>query len=275
MTELNQIPACSKPLLSPVRVFNGDCLEIMKSIPDGSIDMVLCDLPYNVTGLKWDSIIPFNELWYQYERIIKPSGAIVLTAMQPFTTELIYSNKKMFKYTWVWNKVKPGNFLTAKLKPMQSHEDVLIFSKANTANGSKNNMVYYPVLEKRLKKRSYKKEKDSDIYARKNTFSIDYETDFKYPKSILEFSNANQKNKLHPTQKPIALFEYLIQTYTKEGETVLDNCAGSGTTGIACMNTNRNCILIEKEQKYFDIINERIAKHTQQRAGEFSFENEL
>ena len=159
-------------------LFQGDCLDIMPLMPDKSVQLILADLPYNVTGLKWDSIIPLNELWKQYERIIKDNGAIVLTAMQPFTTELIISNKKMFKYTWVWNKVKPGNFLTAKLKPMQNHEDIVVFSKANTANCNKNNMLYIPQLEKREKARKYKKEADSDIYARKNTTSIEYTTDF-------------------------------------------------------------------------------------------------
>jgi site-specific DNA-methyltransferase (adenine-specific) len=230
----------------------------MKDIPSGSIQLILADLPYNVTGLKWDSIIPLDKLWEQYERITKPNGAIVLTAIQPFTTELIVSNRKMFKYTWVWNKVKPGNFLTAKLKPMQNHEDIVVFSKANTANCNKNNMLYIPQLEKRDKARKYKKEADSDIYARKNTTSIEYTTDFKYAKSILEISNANQKNKLHPTQKPIELFEYLIKTYTNENDLVLDNTAGSGTTAIACLNTNRQFIVMEKEQKYYDIILKRV-----------------
>jgi site-specific DNA-methyltransferase (adenine-specific) len=240
------------------KILHGDCLELMKDIPSGSIQLILADLPYNVTGLKWDSIIPLDKLWEQYERITKPNGAIVLTAIQPFTTELIVSNRKMFKYTWVWNKVKPGNFLTAKLKPMQNHEDIVVFSKANTANCNKNNMLYIPQLEKRDKARKYKKEADSDIYARKNTTSIEYTTDFKYAKSILEISNANQKNKLHPTQKPIELFEYLIKTYTNENDLVLDNTAGSGTTAIACLNTNRQFIVIEKEQKYYDMILKRV-----------------
>ena len=236
----------------------GDCFDVMAMLPDQSIDMILADLPYNVTGLKWDSIIQLDKLWEQYERIIKANGAIVLTAMQPFTTELILSNRKLFKYTWVWNKVKPGNFLTAKLKPMQNHEDIVVFSKANTANCNKNNMCYYPILEKREKPRKYKKEADSDIYARKNTTSIEYTTDFKYPKSILEISNASQKNKIHPTQKPTELFEYLIKTYTKEGEVVLDNTAGSGTTAMACLKTDRQFIVMEKEEKYYQLIKTRV-----------------
>jgi site-specific DNA-methyltransferase (adenine-specific) len=257
------------------KILHGDCLELMKDIPSGSIQLILADLPYSVTGLKWDSIIPLDKLWEQYERIVKPNGAIVLTAMQPFTTELIVSNRKMFKYTWVWNKVKPGNFLTAKLKPMQNHEDIVVFSKANTANCNKNNMLYIPQLEKRDKARKYKKEADSDIYARKNTTSIEYTTDFKYPKSILEISNANQKNKLHPTQKPIELFEYLIKTYTNEGDLVLDNTAGSGTTAIACLNTNRQFIVMEKEQKYYDIILKRVGDFNKKFEPQTLFGNEM
>ena len=237
---------------------HADCFDVFPYIADESVQLILCDLPYNVTGLKWDCLLNMQELWKHYERIIKPNGAIVLTAMQPFTTELIISNKKMFKYTWVWNKVKPGNFLTAKLKPMQNHEDIVIFSKANTANCNKNNMLYIPQLEKREKARKYKKEADSDIYARKNTTSIEYTTDFKYPKSILEISNANQKNKLHPTQKPLELMKYLIKTYSNEDDVVMDNCMGSNTTGLACKELNRQYIGIEKEKKYYDVSVSRV-----------------
>ena len=237
---------------------HADCFDVFPYIADESVQLILCDLPYNVTGLKWDCLLNMQELWKHYERIIKPNGAIVLTAMQPFTTELIISNKKMFKYTWVWNKVKPGNFLTAKLKPMQNHEDIVIFSKANTANCNKNNMLYIPQLEKREKVRKYKKEADSDIYARKNTTSIEYTTDFKYPKSILEISNANQKNKLHPTQKPLELMKYLIKTYSNEDDVVMDNCMGSNTTGLACKELNRQYIGIEKDKNYYNVSVNRV-----------------
>jgi site-specific DNA-methyltransferase (adenine-specific) len=236
-------------------------MDILPLIPDKSVQLILADLPYNVTGLQWDSILPLDELWKEYERVIKYNGAIVLTAMQPFTTELIISNRKLFKYTWVWNKVKPGNFLTAKLKPMQNHEDIVVFSKSNTANCSKNNMLYNPQLEKRDKPRKYKKEGDSDIYARKNTISVEYQTDFRYPKSILEISNANQKNKMHPTQKPLELMEYLISTYTNEGDMVLDNTMGSGTTNLACLKLNRKSIGIEKEKQYYDIAVQRLSSY--------------
>ncbi len=240
---------------------HADCFDVFPYIADESVQLILCDLPYNVTGLKWDCLLNMQELWKHYERIIKPNGAIVLTAMQPFTTELIISNKKMFKYTWVWNKVKPGNFLTAKLKPMQNHEDIVIFSKANTANCNKNNMLYIPQLEKREKVRKYKKEADSDIYARKNTTSIEYTTDFKYPKSIIEISNANQKNKLHPTQKPLELMKYLIKTYSNEDDVVMDNCMGSNTTGLACKELNRQYIGIEKDKNYYDVSVSRVSAY--------------
>ena len=248
---------CKTDVMRSVLV-HADCFDVFPYIADESVQLILCDLPYNVTGLKWDSLLDLPKLWEQYERIIKPNGAIVLTAMQPFTTELIISNRKMFKYTWVWNKVKPGNFLTAKLKPMQNHEDIVVFSKANTANCNKNNMLYIPQLEKREKVRKYKKEADSDIYARKNTTSIEYTTDFKYPKSILEISNANQKNKLHPTQKPLELMKYLIKTYSKEDDVVMDNCMGSNTTGLACKELNRQYIGIEKDKNYYDISVSRV-----------------
>ena len=248
---------CKTDVMRSVLV-HADCFDVFPYIADESVQLILCDLPYNVTGLKWDSLLDLPKLWEQYERIIKPNGAIVLTAMQPFTTELIISNRKMFKYTWVWNKVKPGNFLTAKLKPMQNHEDIVVFSKANTANCNKNNMLYIPQLEKREKVRKYKKEADSDIYARKNTTSIEYTTDFKYPKSILEISNANQKNKLHPTQKPLELMKYLIKTYSKEDDVVMDNCMGSNTTGLACKELNRQYIGIEKDKNYYDVSVSRV-----------------
>jgi site-specific DNA-methyltransferase (adenine-specific) len=275
MTELNQMPACSKPLLSPVRVFNGDCLEIMKSIPDVSIDMILCDLPYGTTACAWDVIIPFDKLWEQYERIIKPNGAIVLTASQPFTSALIMSNPKLFKVEWIWEKNAGSNFGSVKFQPMKEHENILVFGKST--------VKYYPIPEKRSESglarvlssdMTYHANKNEDyLYGtfKKETFKSKA-PELRVPRSIQKFK---RERGLHPTQKPVPLFEYLIKTYTNEGETVLDNCAGSGTTAIACINTNRNCILIEKEQKYFDIINERIDKHKQQRAGEFSFENEM
>jgi len=252
------------------KVINGDCLEVMKNIPDGSIDMILCDLPYGTTACKWDVIIPFNKLWKQYERIIKDNGAIVLTAQQPFTSALIMSNLKLFKYNWHWNKVKPSSFFNAKNAPMKKFEDVVVFSKGMVANGSKNMMKYNPQgLIECGKIRPPKNDSvpEQSTIGKRPSRANSYKQEFtNYPTDFIEFSF--EQKPIHPTQKPIELFEYLIKTYTNENETVLDNTAGSGTTAIACINTNRNYILIEKEQKYFDIINERIDKHNQSRVGE-------
>lgn len=253
-------------------VFHGDCLEIMKSIPDRSIDMILCDLPYGTTACKWDSIIDLDLLWKQYQRIIKDNGAIILTASQPFTTKLISSNYKLFRYEWIYSKTKATGFMNANKMPMKQHENILVFyKKLPTYNPIE---VFVGIKDKR-KTFNPAKLKESNIYNNagiKNTIYHKKDNGWQMPKSIIHFKNGGKM--IHPTQKPIELFEYLIKTYTNEGDIVLDNCAGSGTTGIACINTNRNYILIEKEQKYFDIINERIDKHKQQREGEFSFENQ-
>ncbi len=232
--------------------YQGDCLEVMKDIPDKSIDMILCDLPYGTTACKWDTIIPFEPLWEQYKRIIKDNGAIVLTANQPFTSALVMSNIKDFRYNLIWNKRKSSSALHAKIQPLRIHEDIVIFSKNKT--------VYNPQMVQG-KPRVDKESKISNGEAfGSNIVTRKYENKegLYYPKSILDISNADQTNKVHPTQKPVALFEYLIKTYTHEGDLVLDNCAGSGTTGVACKNTNRNCILIEQDEKYCDIIKERV-----------------
>ena len=232
-------------------LYNMDCMEGMKNIPDGSVDMILCDLPYGTTACKWDSIIPFNELWEQYERIIKDNGAIVLTASQPFTTELIHSNLKLFKYCWVWNKKKAGNIFLAKYQPMKIHEDIVVFSKKTHK--------YNPIKTPRDKIKRSKNYGTGEAMSgdRKKEDKV-YEYTDKNPVSIIEVSNAVQKGKIHPTQKPVELFEYLIKTYTDENETVLDNCMGSGTTAIACINTNRNFIGFELDKHYCDIANKRI-----------------
>ena len=222
-------------------VFFDDCLEFMPKIPDESIDMVLCDLPYGTTACKWDVIIPFEPLWNRYKRLIKGNGAIVLMASQPFTSALVMSNIKMFKYCWYWKK-RPVNFLNAKRQPMRNIEDILVFG------GS----VYNPqglVAQKRINKRSNSTQTNG-VHGLQNVSEFT-----NYPTQVLEMTG---ERGLHPTQKPVALFEYLIRTYTNEGDTVLDNCAGSGTTGVACRNTGRNYILIEKEKVYYDIIKERL-----------------
>ena len=236
-------------------IIHGDCLEVMPTLPDKSIDMILCDLPYGTTACKWDTVIPFEPLWREYKRLIKDNGAIVLTASQPFTSVLICSNLPMFKYCWVWNKRKGSNPLTAKQQPIKITEDVVIFG---------DRVSYYPLMTKRDKPKWRGRNTGKISETTNNCFSENKVYNELYPKNIIDISNANQLNKLHPTQKPVALFEYLIKTYTKEGETVLDNCAGSGTTAIACINTNRNFIGIEKEEKYVGIARKRIAEHQRQ-----------
>ena len=223
------------------KLMQGDCLELMKGIRDKSIDMILCDLPYGTTQNKWDSIIPLGLLWEQYERVIKDNGMICLTSSEPFTNQLINSKPKKFKYyDLVWDKISTTGFLNAKRQPLRRHEQIICFYKKQP--------TYNPIMEVRGKprnKRSYnKKQGDGDMcYGKfKNIESFNNEY---YPTSIIQITNAVQKGKVHPTQKPVALFEYLIKTYTNEGETVLDNCMGSGTTGVACKNLNRNFIAIE------------------------------
>ena len=235
-----------------IELMQGDCLEKMKDIPDKSIDMILCDLPYGTTACKWDTIIPFEPLWEQYKRIIKDNGAIVLTASQPFTSALVMSNIKMFKYCWVWNKAKAANYVNAKKQPLKIHEDIAVFCKGNNYNPQK-------TIGKFRKKGGYTVNREVAV-AQNPTVSFN---DTYYPKSILNFSVAGNKDStLHPTQKPVALFEYLIKTYTNEGDLVLDNCMGSGTTGVACVNLNRDFIGIEKDENYFKIAEQRINERT-------------
>jgi len=237
-------------MIIPNSIIQGDCLEVMKEIPDGSIDCVITDPPYGTTACKWDTCIPFEPMWEQLKRVTKKNGAIVLFGSQPFTSALVMSNPKMFKYEWVWDKKKPAGFQLAKYRPMIKHENILIFSQ-KTAN-------YYPIRTPREKekKNSYQSKSESSPLAYHDGKERIYK-DF-LPKSIIEISNANQRNRVHPTQKPVALVEYLIKTYTHEGETVLDFTAGSGTTGVACKNLHRNYILIEKEPEYIKIIEERL-----------------
>ena len=239
------------------KIHLGDCLEVMKDIKDKSIDMVLCDLPFGVTECKWDSVIDLNKLWEQYERIIKENGAIVLTGLQPFTSVLVMSNLKIFKYSLIWRKTRIGGFAQAPYKFMSEHEDIVIFSKGGCAKNAKNRMKYNPQgLIHSRQVRKGKKANASQHRIRK-TDQKEYISEFtNYPKSILEFPSDFKT--IHPTQKPVELFEYLIKTYTNEGDLVLDNCIGSGTTALACINTNRNFIGIEKDEHYFNLANERI-----------------
>jgi site-specific DNA-methyltransferase (adenine-specific) len=210
-----------------------------------------CPTVNGTTACKWDTVIPFEPLWEQYKRIITDNGAIVLTASQPFTSALVMSNVKMFKHRWVWNKKQMGNYANAKFMPLQIIEDIVVFSRGK--------VNYYPQMRtgKMRKKGGGKKQCQSMskfIKPEHFTFNNQY-----YPSNVLEFPNCSNKSRnVHPTQKPVALFEYLIKTYTNEGDLVLDNCAGSGTTGVACKNLNRNCILIEKDEAYFKIAENRI-----------------
>src|ERR1035437_4220050 len=235
------------------QVILGDCLEVMQKLPDKSIDMILCDLPYGTTACKWDTIIPFEPLWEQYKRIIKDNGAIVLTASQPFTSALVMSNPDWFKYQWVWDKKIPSGMSYARFQPMRQHEDILVFCEGKT--------IYNAQMTKRDKPIKGGGMSKGETTNNQNLVALKKTYDYKNPTSIIIFDKI-RKDSLHPTQKPVALFEYLIHTYTNEGDTILDNCAGSGTTAIACINTNRNYIQIEKEQKYYDIILNRVKNHT-------------
>jgi len=254
----------------------GDCLELMKAIPNGSIDMILCDLPYGTTACKWDTIIPFEPLWKQYKRIIKDNGAIVLTASQPFTSALIMSNMKDFRYEIIWEKERPTNIFFLKKQIAKYHENILVFYKKQP--------TYNPQMEKRQGNHS-QKEKEYDLTKCDNNgskthlkqtyaYSKDYNPELVYPKSVLKINRDRQKD-AHPTQKPVALFEYLIKTYTNEGDLVLDNTAGSGTTAIACLNTNRQFIVMEKEQEYYDIILKRVGDFNKKFEPQTLFGNEM
>jgi site-specific DNA-methyltransferase (adenine-specific) len=232
--------------MEKIKLMQGDCLELMKGIADKSVDMILCDLPYAVTANQWDSIIPFDSLWEQYERVISENGAIVLTAQQPFTSSLINSNPKLFKYEWIWVKSKPTGHMNAKRMPMRKHESVLVFSKKSP--------TYHPQGLKKTNK-LIKRTNHGNYGESAGKASVQKFTG--YPNTILNFNNV-MKKQLHPTQKPVELLEYLIKTYTNEGEIVLDNCMGSGSTGVACVNTNRRFIGIELDETYFNIAKERI-----------------
>ena len=243
---------------STIRLMLGDCLEVMKDIPDGSVDMVLCDLPYGTTACKWDSVISFEALWEQYERVCTPDAAIVLFGSEPFSTKLRHSRLELFKYDWVWKKSRTVGFLNAKNAPIKNYEMVSVFSKGTTANCSERRMKYFPqgLVEVNKTRKSVKQNADTVVGSRPSR-SKEYVAKFSgYPTAILEFSN--EPKQLHPTQKPVALLEYLIKTYTNPGETVLDNCMGSGSTGVACVKTKRDFIGIELDDGYFKIAEQRI-----------------
>lgn len=239
-------------------LLHGDCLELMKDIPDGSVDMVLADLPYETTACKWDTIIPFEPLWEQYERVIKDNGAIVLFGSEPFSSYLRMSNIEWYRYDWIWDKVVAGGGLLANKQPLRQHENIMIFYKKqptynkqmteptnpNFFNTMGKNSNFGEIYSKTQSKRGSEKRKNPTTIIAVNKFQ----------------QECNSANRLHPTQKPLELIEYLIKTYTNEGETVLDNVMGSGSTGVACLNTGRNFIGIELDDKYFEIAKKRISE---------------
>lgn len=231
-----------------VKLFQGDCLELMKNIPDNIADMILCDLPYGTTRCKWDSIIPFEPLWQEYNRIIKDNAAIVLFAQEPFATKLRSSNLKMYKYDWIWQKPQGTNFLNAKNQPLKNYEIICVFGKKK--------LRYKPCFTKGKPYTSGGGNVGEAYGGGKKI--ITHNEGVRYPTSIQKFNAIQNTKRFHPTQKPVDLLEYLIKTYTNEGDLVLDNCMGSGSTGVACVNTNRNFIGIELDEKYYKIAEERI-----------------
>lgn len=249
----------SRPLDAVVSL-HGDCLNLLPALASESVDMVLCDLPYGTTACKWDVVIPFEPLWKEYKRICKQNAAIVLFGSLPFTIDLAISQRKLFKYWWIWNKVIAMGFLNAKKQPLRTQEEILVFYEKQP--------TYNAQLTKKEKKdirwNSTRYGAEKELYVglnNKNRYdSRIIPPDMSYPKNIITFSNANNNGEhLHPAQKPVELMEYLIKTYTNENDVVLDNCMGSGTTGVACVNTKRRFIGMEKEEKYFVIASKRIA----------------
>ena len=237
--------------MKDIELWQGDCLELMKDIPDKSVDMILCDLPYGTTNNSWDEIIPFEPLWEQYERVVKDNGAIVLTASQPFTSMIITSNPNLYKYNWIYQKNQGIDPMMAKIRPLNDYEDVVVLYKRKPTYNPQ--MTYVGVKDKRTTFQDvevFDENKGGLVYKRPKK-----DNGLRYPKRVIKFKI---ERGLHPTQKPVTLFEYLIKTYTNEGELVLDNCMGSGTTGVACKNLNRKFIGIELDENYFEIAKDRI-----------------
>lgn len=255
-----------------INLFHGDCLEVMKNIPDKSVDMILCDLPYNKLSAKWDKLIPIDLLWEQYERIIKDNGAIVLFAQQPFTSLLVSSNVGNFRHNIVWHKDKCANFIHARNQPRKTTEDILIFSKKGSGfvHNCKNKCVYNPQMIKRKPRKPTTRTSRSEFLIEIRGKSCDLKSghdfipDESYPENIIYFKTEHS-DRFHPCQKPQELLKYLIKTYTNEGEIVLDNCMGSGSTGVACVNTNRKFIGIELDEKYFEIAENRLKEATEKK----------
>ncbi len=240
-----------------VNLMKGDCLERMKEIPDGSVDAIICDPPFGTTACSWDSVIPFDLMWEQLKRIIKPNGAVVLFGAEPFSSLLRCSNLKMFKYDWVWEKSKATGFLNSKRQPLRAHEIISVFySKPPTYTPQMTEGVAY-------NKGVRKEQTQNDVYS--SFDQVEVKSDgLRFPRSVQYFKTAESEGSFHKTQKPVALLEYLIKTYTQEGETVLDFTAGSMSTAIACINTNRNGIMIEKDEHYFKVGSDRVAQALQE-----------
>lgn len=234
-----------------LKLIHGDCLEVMKSIHDGSVDLILCDLPYGTTACKWDSIIPLDKLWGEYLRVAKCNAAIVLTAQAPFDKVLWASMPRLFRYEWIWEKTHPTGHLNAKKMPMKAHENVLVFYRKLP--------TYNPKMTIGHKRKTATKREDmTPVYGKQCFSPLEYDSTDRYPRSVQLFASDKQRCALHPTQKPVALMEYMVETYSNGGDLVLDNCMGSGTTGVACMNTGRRFIGIEKDEEYFEIAKKRI-----------------
>jgi len=242
-----------------MNLYHGDCLEILPTFPPASVEAIITDLPYGTTACEWDEVIPLGEMWQEVKRVLKPNGAFITTASQPFTTVLIASNLAWFKHEWIWSKSQVSNFQLAKIQPLKEHENIVVFCSGK--------VLYNPQglskdTKKALARRGSKGFSTQRLNHHKGMVDIDTQEFTNYPKSILEFFN-NRTNLHHATQKPVSLYEYLVRTYTNAGETVLDICMGSGTTGVAAVQTGRNFIGIEKEQRYFEIASRRIAQAPQ------------
>jgi site-specific DNA-methyltransferase (adenine-specific) len=233
-----------------MELIHGDCLDQMTFIDDRSVDLILCDLPYGTTFCPWDIVIPFDQLWGHYERIIKDNGAIVLFSAQPFTAVLASSNLKLFRYEWIYEKPAATGFLNANKQPLRAHENILVFYKRQPTYNPQKTFGHQ-------KKKAKRKDVNSEVYGKALKVQ-DYESTERYPRSVQIFNSDKQKKSLHPTQKPVSICEYLIKTYTNQRDLVLDNCMGSGTTGVACVNTNRRFIGMEKNDSYFEIAKARI-----------------
>lgn len=249
-----------------IDIYEGDCLEIMSNIADDKIDLLLVDLPYGTTNCKWDIILPFDKLWYHYNRIVKENGAMIFTATQPFTSLLINSNLKNFKYNLVWEKSKATGYLNAKKQPMRAHEDICVFYRKQP--------VYNPIMREGNPYYRGSAHRPTDVYGKQKEVLVENKTGLRHPRSVFYFKTAESEGKvIHPTQKPVSLMEYLIKTFSNEGDTILDSCMGVGTTGIASIRTKRKFIGIEKDKNYFQLARKRIEDETNKQNKENSQTN--